>query len=89
MNFNFLKKKKERESFPSEVNAELPEDLERFRTRGMEPPSVTRENYAKPLEFIDEQPSRKMETQDKTDLILQKLETIDVRLKLLEEKLNV
>jgi hypothetical protein len=87
MNFNFLKKK--RESFPSEVNAELPEDLERFRTRSMEPPSVTRENYARPLEFVDEQPARKIDSQDKTELILQKLETIDVRLKLLEEKLNV
>jgi hypothetical protein len=89
MNLNFLKRKKEKDSFPAEVNAELPEDLERFRTRGMEPPSVTRENYARPLEFVDEQPARKMESQDKSDLILQKLETIDVRLKLLEEKLNV
>jgi hypothetical protein len=89
MNFNWLKRKKENDSFPTEVNAELPEDLERFRTRNIEPPSVNRENYARPLEFVDEQPARRIDSQDKSDLILQKLETIDVRLKLLEEKLNV
>lgn len=90
MDLKWLKRKKEKDDFPSEVNAELPDDLERFRTRRMEPPAVTRENYARPLEYMEDQPSvKKSESSDKMDLILQKLETIDLRLKLLEEKMGV
>jgi hypothetical protein len=84
MILDFLKKKKNKvDDFPTEIT-ELPEDLERFRTR--EEPIPVRERYPKPMGF--EEPVRK-ESQDKSDLILQKLETIDVRLKLLEEKLGV
>jgi hypothetical protein len=83
----FLKKKKVKEDdFPSEIS-ELPDDLERFR-RDIEPP-MPASRYPKPLDFSEEPIAKKVETQDKTDLILQKLETIDVRLKLLEEKLGV
>jgi hypothetical protein len=86
MILDFLKKKKNKvDDFPTEITTELPEDLERFRTR--EEPIPVRERYPKPMGF--EEPMRKSESQDKSDLILQKLETIDVRLKLLEEKLGV
>jgi len=89
MAFGFLKRKKKNEGeFPDEVTAPLPEDLERFRTREPEPVIPPRENYARPTDFFGETEKR-TENQDKLDLILQKLETIDVRLKLLEEKLGV
>lgn len=88
MVLGWLKRKKEKEEdFPSEVTEPLPEDLERFRVREPEPIS-TRENYPSALELAGETEKR-IENQDKMDLILQKLETIDVRLKLLEEKLGV
>ncbi len=87
MAFGFLKRKKKNEGeFPEEVTSPLPEDLERFRTR--EPIVPPRENYPRPTDFFGE-PEKKTENQDKIDLVLQKLETIDVRLKLLEEKLGV
>ena len=92
MNLKWLKRAKEKDDFPTEVNANLPDELERFRTRRMEPPAVTRENYARPLDYVEEEAAPVKETKlshDKTDLILQKLETIDLRLKLLEEKLGV
>jgi hypothetical protein len=89
MAFGFLKRKKKNEGeFPEEVTSPLPEDLERFRTREPEPTVTPRENYPKPTDFFGE-PEKKTEGQDKIDLVLQKLETIDVRLKLLEEKLGV
>jgi len=78
----FRKEKEEEEAgFPTEVTTSLPDDLERFRTR--EP-----EQIPKPMDFVG-QTERGIESKDKMDLILQKLETIDVRLKLLEEKLGV
>ena len=86
MKLDFLKRKKAaKEDFPTEITTELPDDLERFRTR--EPELPIRERYPTPMEF--EEPTKKLESHDKTDLILQKLETIDLRLKLLEEKLGV
>jgi hypothetical protein len=89
MNFGFLKRKKKGEGeFHEEVTSPLPEDLERFRTREPEPVIPPRESYQRPTDFFGE-PEKKTENQDKIDLILQKLETIDVRLKLLEEKLGV
>jgi hypothetical protein len=89
MAFGFLKRKKKDEGeFPEEVTAPLPEDLERFRTREPGPVMPTKENYPTPTNFFGE-PEKKIESQDKIDLVLQKLETIDVRLKLLEEKLGV
>ena len=89
MAFGFLKrKKKDQGEFPEEVTSPLPEDLERFRVREPEPVVAPRESYPRPTDFFGE-PEKKIEGQDKLDLILQKLETIDVRLKLLEEKLGV
>lgn len=79
----FRKNKDEEEEagFPSEVTTPLPEDLERFRVRDdFAPP--------KPIDLVG-QTEKTIESKDKMDLILQKLETIDVRLKLLEEKLGV
>lgn len=89
MVFGWIKRKKEKEEeFPTEVTTELPEDLERFRVREPEPVAPVRENYPTALDLVGATEKR-IETQDKMDLILQKLETIDVRLKLLEEKLGV
>lgn len=88
MNLNFFKRKKKEENFPTEITTELPDELERFRTRGIDPTPPVGDTFAKPLEFVNETEKRVV-TQDKSDLILQKLETIDVRLKLLEEKLGV
>ncbi len=88
MVFGWLKKKKKDETFPlEEVTTELPEDLERFRTRN-EPLMPMRENYPSPMDMMGEA-KKEVQSGDKIDLILQKLETIDVRLKLLEEKLGV
>jgi hypothetical protein len=89
MAFGFLKRKKKNEGeFPEEVTSPLPDDLERFRTREPEPVIPSRNNYPRPPDFFGGT-EKKIEGQDKLDLILQKLETIDVRLKLLEEKLGV
>jgi len=88
MVLGFLKRKKKEEDFPTEVTEPLPEDLEKFRIRQPEAtPLPPRENYPG-LDMANE-PEKRSENQDKMDLILQKLETIDVRLKLLEEKLGV
>ncbi len=89
MVFGWLRrKKKDEQEFPQEVTEPLPEDLERFRMRNTEPIPEPRESYPRPLDLVSAT-ERGIETQDKMDLILQKLETIDVRLKLLEEKLGV
>jgi len=88
MVFGWLRRKKKEEEFPEEVTAPLPEDLERFRVREPEPVPPARESYPRPLDLVGAT-ERKIEAEDKMDLILQKLETIDVRLKLLEEKLGV
>jgi hypothetical protein len=86
MVFGWIRKKKKEEEFPEEVTAPLPEDLERFRVRESEP--IPRESYPRPMDLVGTT-EKEIESQDKMDLILQKLETIDVRLKLLEEKLGV
>jgi len=73
----FRKKKKE-EPLPvlPAPPPTLPEDLERFR--------VTPESsFGRPSELAETK-----ETGDKTELILQKLETIDARLRFIEEKLR-
>ena len=94
MVFGIFRKKKEDEPLnaPIDTPAELPEDLERFR---MKPPEVrTPEvktdypvpelNYGKTVEdLVAERTSG-----DKIELILQKLETIDARLRLIEEKIK-
>ncbi len=74
----FRKKKKEKEvSLP--VPTKLPEDLERFRVRERYEPSLP------PVETPKVIPKS---MDDKIELILQKLETIDARLRLLEERLS-
>lgn len=73
----FRRKKKEEVILPSLPEPPtLPEDLERFRPR-LEP------SFEKPPEL----PEFK-ESGDKIELILQKLETIDARLRFIEEKLK-
>ncbi|MEM5772031.1 MAG: hypothetical protein QXF15_02045 [Candidatus Aenigmatarchaeota archaeon] len=92
--FNFLKKKKGEEYVSKPIT--LPEDLEKFRIGEirkeiheekeiLHPPSLEPIEMSKSYE-IKEKP--KTENYDKIELILQKLETIDARLKLIEEKLN-
>ncbi|NIO44104.1 MAG: hypothetical protein GTN36_00920 [Candidatus Aenigmarchaeota archaeon] len=89
MVFGWLKRrKKKEEEFPEEVTTPLPEDLERFKVREPEHLPPVREGFPRPLDLVGATEKR-IETEDKMDLILQKLETIDVRLKLLEEKLGV
>jgi hypothetical protein len=98
----FKKKKEDEIPFPEPMPIEtasgLPDDLERFRMRPMEQkipeirtdrPIEPRSDYAVP----ELAPSKSVEdlvaerTQvNKIDLILQKLETIDARLRLMEEK---
>ena len=94
MVFGIFRRKKEEDLPPpiEEAPAELPEDLERFR---MKPPEVrTPEvktdypvpeiNYGKSVEDLVAERT----AGDKVELILQKLETIDARLRLIEEKIK-
>lgn len=74
-----LRRKKEEVSLPTDIPTELPEDLERFKIR------ETR-NTVGELPFTkSEEMSR---NDDKIELILQKLETIDARLRLIEERMK-
>ncbi|MFH1228825.1 MAG: hypothetical protein V1678_00175 [Candidatus Aenigmatarchaeota archaeon] len=98
----FRKKKADEISFPEpmpvETNMGLPEDLERFRVRPAEQrlPEIRPERLSEPRNDypVPELPPSKSvddlvaeRTQvNKIDLILQKLETIDTRLRLMEEK---
>jgi hypothetical protein len=75
-----FKKKKEEVRIPSDIPSSLPGDLERFRVGSPEIPRT--EFYDKPLDVP------KAEQGDKIELILQKLDTIDTRLKLIEEKIK-
>jgi hypothetical protein len=74
----FRKKKKEEVTLP--VPTKLPEDLERFRVR----------EYERPVSLPPPEPPKIVPRtmDDKIELILQKLETIDARLRLLEERLR-
>lgn len=97
MIFDRLRKKKDDVSLPPPLevpSAELPEDLERFRMRTPEiktevgvPEIKNNYNeaaYGKTVEdLVAERTSG-----DKIELILQKLETIDARLRLIEEKIK-
>jgi len=75
-----FKKKREEIRIPAEIPESLPEDLERFRVKSPEIPRT--EFYDRPLEIP------RPEERDKIELILQKLDTIDTRLKLIEEKIK-
>ena len=78
-----FKKKNEEVRLPEEITdtgPQLPSDLERFRTP--EPSTPRTEFYDKPLEVP------KADHIEKIDMVLEKLETIDTRLKLIEEKIK-
>jgi hypothetical protein len=78
-----FKKKKDEVRLPSDigdVGPSLPGDLERFRTT--QPDFPRTEFYDKPLEVP------KADQVEKIDLVIQKLDTIDTRLKLIEEKIK-
>ena len=101
MIFDRFRKKKEPDILaPMEPTSELPEDLERFRMRPPdvrlperqpEPPADVRNDYPVPEvpygKSVDDLVAERTQG-DKVELILQKLETIDARLRLLEEKLK-
>lgn len=76
-----LRRKKEEVTIPTDIPAELPDDLERFRVRTPEVRSGVGE-----LPFTKSEESTRSD--DKIELILQKLETIDARLRLIEEKMK-
>ena len=91
----FRKKKEEDLSLPApmEASPDLPEDLERFRIKSPEsrPPEV-RNDYPVPEippygKSVEDLVAERTST-DKIELILQKLETIDARLRLIEEKIK-
>lgn len=93
MIFDRLRKKKDEISLPASIEAaDLPEDLERFR---MKPPETrvpeVRTDYPVPEvpygKSVEELVTERTEG-DKIELILQKLETIDARLRLIEEKIK-
>jgi hypothetical protein len=98
----FRKKKSDEVSFPEpmpmERNMGLPEDLERFRVRPVEQTlpdrmperlQEPRNDYPvpelPPSKSVDDLVAERTQV-NKIDLILQKLETIDTRLRLMEEK---
>lgn len=89
MVFGWLRKKKKEEVVLPVPKETLPSDLERFRTRSPEiRPEYPR--IEKPLEIglPEIGPEIRPEAKDKIELILQKLDTIDTRLKLIEERLR-
>ena len=78
-----FKRKKEEVRLPedmSDIGPTLPEGLERFRVPETDIPRT--EFYDKPLEVP------KADQIEKIDMVLEKLETIDTRLKLIEEKIK-
>ena len=80
-----LKRKKKDEvripaDIPMEVPTSLPSDLEVFKPQ---PDTPRTDYYDKSLEI----PKAEL-NEDKIELILQKLDTIDTRLKLIEEKIK-
>ena len=94
--FKKIIKKKEKPATTSDISTGLPEDLERFRVRrGPEPvpepaPVIAPEPMPPRPELPRVGPPAPVskENLDKDDMILQKLETIDARLRLIEEKLK-
>jgi hypothetical protein len=79
-----FKKKDQEVRLPEEITdtgPQLPENLERFRVP--ESNNIPRtEFYDKPLEVP------RADQIEKIDMVLEKLETIDTRLKLIEEKIK-
>ena len=85
--FDRFKKKREEVRIAPDLPTTLPSDLEKFRLPQPEEPRS--DFYDKPLQ-IPEAPSNDFRSSggDKMDLVLQKLDTIDTRLKLIEEKMK-
>ncbi|MFH1474072.1 MAG: hypothetical protein ABIE55_04255 [Candidatus Aenigmatarchaeota archaeon] len=78
-----FKRKKEEVRLPEDIGStdpDLPGDLERFRTS--QPDFPRTDFYDKPLEVPN------ANQVEKIDLVIQKLDTIDTRLKLIEEKMK-
>ena len=78
---------------PMEIPSRLPDDLERFRIPQTETPRS--DFYDKPLEIPSDplpqlmpSPQHQSFDDNKIELILQKLDTIDTRLKLIEERVK-
>lgn len=98
MIFDRFRKNKKNDILPEslETTSDLPEDLERFRMRPPEArlpeakPEV-RNDYPVPEvpygKTVEDLVSERTQG-DKIELILQKLETIDARLRLMEEKMR-
>lgn len=89
-----FRKKNNDTSSPPSVETELPDDLERFRVRAtqeLKPLEMPRNDYPVP-ELPHTKTAEELVAEragsDKIELILQKLETIDARLRLLEEKMK-
>jgi len=88
-----LRKKKEEDLSPIETPVDLPDDLERFRVKSAEipkPPDIKADYPAPELNYgksVEDLVNERRES-DKIELILQKLETIDARLRLMEEKMK-
>jgi len=78
-----LRRKKEEVTIPTDIPTELPEDLERFKIRSTD----TRPGIGE-LPFTKSEETSTSKIDDKVELILQKLETIDARLRLIEEKMK-
>ena len=99
--FSKLKRKKEPQRMLDEVRTLLPDDLERFRIKKgplPEPEPYSPSPYQAsaeqslplrpglpPVEAPKAEPVKGLE---KEDMILQKLETIDARLRLIEERIK-
>ncbi|MFH0929325.1 MAG: hypothetical protein V1818_03145 [Candidatus Aenigmatarchaeota archaeon] len=76
-----FKRKKEEVRIAPDLPTSLPSDLEKFRLP--QPEESRTDFYDKPLDM-----PREEFRGDKMELVLQKLDTIDTRLKLIEEKMK-
>ena len=100
--FRRLKPKKEPKKMLESVRTGLPQDLERFRVRKgplPEPEPISPSPYQAPVQeaqlpprpglpAVGPAPKGEKIVLEKEDMILQKLETIDARLRLIEEKIK-
>ncbi|MDD5416424.1 MAG: hypothetical protein PHU12_00430 [Candidatus Aenigmarchaeota archaeon] len=91
----FKKFKKKEETGPVKDYSGLPDELERFKIKRY-PEMPPEPNYPSVPEPVFREVPKEMQPaapevpkdMDKMDFVLQKLETIDTRLKLIEEKLS-
>lgn len=86
--FNFIKRffKRKEEPLPlPPAEPSLPQEFEKFRVSNVREPVIEQSSPA-PIRATEEFGERN--EMDRYELILQRLETIDTRLKLIEEKLE-